>query len=132
MSPNNSLVMFSVRFSVNDRAAYTFLSVPEGAYYERIFHLFLSLRVCHLLFLRCTHYTQEIDSLDRQLVLPLDQAFLPIQTRLLNLQSLVLRDCSPKFLSYLLEYLPQLEQLSYQQSIPWLRRKHPLRHADNN
>jgi len=141
MSPINSLIMFSVRFSHDYRAAYTFLGVPEGAYYERIFRLFSSLRVCHLLFSRCMHYTQEFYNeqlysqefypLDSKLVLPLNRAFMPIRTKLLNLQSLVLRDCSPSFLSYLLEYLPQLEQLSYRRSIPWLPLGHPLRHDDN-
>ncbi|CAF4279099.1 unnamed protein product, partial [Rotaria sordida] len=43
-SPINSLIVFSVSFSINDHpAAYTFIGVPEGAYYERIFHVFPSL-----------------------------------------------------------------------------------------
>ncbi|CAF4058762.1 unnamed protein product, partial [Rotaria sp. Silwood1] len=44
LSPINSLIVFSVCFSIDDRAAYTFIGVPEGAYYERIFHVFPSLR----------------------------------------------------------------------------------------
>ncbi|CAF3065226.1 unnamed protein product, partial [Rotaria sp. Silwood2] len=40
VSPMNSLIIFSVRFATFYRAAYTFIGVPEGAYYERIFHLF--------------------------------------------------------------------------------------------
>ncbi|CAF5023467.1 unnamed protein product, partial [Rotaria sp. Silwood1] len=56
---------------------------------------------------------------------------MPIQSSLLHLQSLALR-CSPSFLSYLLEHLPQLEQLSYTLTDPWLPEQHPLRHSDNN
>ncbi|CAF3200297.1 unnamed protein product [Rotaria sp. Silwood2] len=126
LSPINSLIMFSVRFSTYCRSAYTFIGVPEGAYYERIFHLFPSLRICQLFFWR---YIQS--TLDSQFVLPSDRAFVPIQTSLLNLQSLVLRDCSPSFLSYLFEHLPQLEQLSYARSAPWLPQEHPLRYGDN-
>jgi hypothetical protein len=126
LSPINSLIMFSVHFSTYYRAVYTFIGVPEGAYYERIFHLFPSLRVCQLLFWRCI---QSI--LDSRLVLPLDRAFMPIQTSLLNLQSLELRNCSPSFLSYLFEHLPQLERLSYLRSDPWLSHEHPLRYGDN-
>ncbi|CAF4328177.1 unnamed protein product [Rotaria sp. Silwood2] len=127
LSPINSLIMFSVRFSTYCRSVYTFIGVPEGAYYERIFHLFPSLRICQLFFWR---YIQS--TLDSQFVLPPDRAFVPIQTSLLNLQSLVLRDCSPSFLSYLFEHLPQLEQLSYARSAPWLPQEHPLRYGDNN
>ena len=123
--PIKSLNIFSVRFSTDCCAAYTFRGVPEGAYYERIFHLFPALRICHLLFWRYSHST-----LDNQLVLPLDTAFMSIQTNLLNLQSLALR-CSSKFVSYLFEHLPQLEQLSYTQTAPWLPRDHPLRHGDH-
>ncbi|CAF4127310.1 unnamed protein product, partial [Adineta steineri] len=38
LSPINSLIVFRVGFSNVDRAADTFLGVPEGVYYERIFH----------------------------------------------------------------------------------------------
>jgi hypothetical protein len=122
--PINSLIVFSVCFSTDDRAAYTFIGVPEGAYYERIFHVFPSLRVCHLLFRRYIHST-----LDSELVLPPDRTFMPVQIGLLNLQSLTLY-CSPSFLSHLFEHLPQLQQLSYTRTDPWLPIKHPLRHSD--
>ncbi|CAF3011879.1 unnamed protein product [Rotaria sp. Silwood2] len=49
LSPINSLIMFSIHFLTDYRAAYTFIGVPEGAYYERIFRLFPSLRVCAFL-----------------------------------------------------------------------------------
>jgi len=87
-SSNTSLVMFSVHFPTYYRAAYTFVGVPEGAYYERIFHLFPLLPVCHLRFRWCIHET-----LDSQIVLQLNKTFMPIETRLLNLQSTVLREC---------------------------------------
>ncbi|CAF3273227.1 unnamed protein product [Rotaria sp. Silwood2] len=126
LSPINSLIMFSLRFSTEDRAAYTFKGVPEGVYYERIFHLFPSLRVCHLFFWPYIHST-----LDSQLVLPPGRTFMFVQISLLNLQSLALC-CSPSFLSHLFEHLPQLEQLSYSQTTPWLPEKHPLRYSDHN
>ncbi|CAF4896405.1 unnamed protein product, partial [Rotaria sp. Silwood2] len=44
LPPMNSLIIFSMHFPTTDRAAYTYIGVPEGAYYERIFHLFPSLR----------------------------------------------------------------------------------------
>ncbi len=123
LSPINSLVMFSVRFSNDDRAAYTFTGVPEGAFYGRIFHLFRSLRVCYLLFRR------NIDStLDHQFILPLGSTFLFVQNSLLNLQILTIR-CSRSFLLHLFKHLPQLEQLNYIQTSPWLPSKHPLRHG---
>ncbi|CAF3685872.1 unnamed protein product [Rotaria socialis] len=122
----NSLIMFSVRFSTEDRAAYTFTGVPEGVYYERIFHLFPSLRICHLFFWPYIH-----SILDSQLVLPPDKTFMPVQISLLNLQSLAVC-CSPNFLSHLFEHLPQLEQLNYTQTTPWLPEKHLLRHSDHN
>ncbi|CAF4574508.1 unnamed protein product [Rotaria sp. Silwood2] len=125
LSPINSLIMFSLRFSTEDRAAYTFKGVPEGVYYERIFHLFPSLRVCHLFFWPYIHST-----LDSQLVLPPGRTFMFVQISLLNLQSLALC-CSPSFLSHLFEHLPQLEQLSYSQTTPWLPEKHPLRYSDH-
>jgi len=113
LSPIYSLIMFSVRFSHNYRAAYTFRGVPEGTYYGRIFYLFPSLRVCHLLFLRYIFYTP--DSKD---IRPVDR-------------TLALRDCSPSSLSHLLEHLPQLEQLSYELNTKWLPEEHPLRDGDN-
>jgi len=126
LSPIDSLVMFSVRFSHDYRAAYTFLGMPEGAYYGRIFRLFPSLRICRLLF------SQHIlDTEDRHLVLWFDKAFMPIQTKLLNLQSLAIRDCSPSCLSYLLEHLPQLEQLSYEWRTSRLSEEYLLRHGNN-
>ncbi len=125
LSPINSLIMFSVRFPTYDRADLTYIGVPEGAYYERIFHLFPSVRVCHLFFLRYIHY-----SLDNQFDLPPDTAFMPIQTSLLNLKSLGLL-CSPSFLSYLFVHLPQLEQLSCALSHPWLPETHPLTNSDD-
>jgi hypothetical protein len=124
LSPIDSLVMFSIQFSTDYRAAYTFIGVPEGAYYEQIFHLFPSLRVCHL-FWRYTYYTPE-----SQFVLPPDRTLMLIQTSLLKLQSLALK-CSTSFLLYLFEHLPQLEQLSYTRCDPWLPDNHPLRY-DNN
>jgi hypothetical protein len=125
-SPNTPLVIFSVRFSIYYRAAYTFEGVPEGAYHERIFRLFPLLRSCHLCFWRYIYNT-----LDSQIVLPHGKTFMPIQTRLLNLQSLVLRHCSQGFLSHLLEHLPQVEELSFELSTPWLPDNHPLMHSGN-
>jgi len=124
-SSNTSLVMFSMHFPTYYRAAYTFEGVPEGAYYERIFHLFPLLCVCHLRFRRGKHET-----LDSQIVLPLNKAFMPIETRLLNLQSLVLQECSLAFLKHLLEHHPQLQELSFGLTTPWLPAKHPLMNGD--
>ncbi|CAF3871019.1 unnamed protein product, partial [Rotaria sp. Silwood1] len=101
--------------------------VPEGAYYERIFHLFPLLRVCHLRF-----WSHIQSTLDHQILLPLGKAFMPIQTSLLNVQSITLRDCSPDFLSHLLEHLPQLQELSFNLSTSWLPAQHPLMNGDNN
>jgi len=123
--PINSLIMFSIHYSSYHRAFYSFIGVPEGAYHERIFHLFPSLRVCHLRFWR---YIPSVPY--SRVVLPFDRAFVPIQTSLLKLQSLVLRDCSPSFLSSLFEHLPQLEQFSYDWSVPWLHEEHPLRYGE--
>ena len=120
--PINSLNTFSVYFSSGYRAAYTFIGVPEGAYFERIFYLFLSLRVCDLRFDRYIHYT-----LDSQFALPPSETFMPVQSSLFNLRSLVLH-CSPSFLSYLIVYLPQLVMLNYRRSDPWLPDAHPLRY----
>ncbi|CAF4094562.1 unnamed protein product [Rotaria sp. Silwood2] len=115
-----------MHFPTTDRAAYTYIGVPEGAYYERIFHLFPSLCVCHLCFWRYIHYT-----LDTELILPFERTFMSIQTNLLNLQSLVLRQCSSGFLSYLFEHLPQLKKLSFERSAPWLPPNHPLEQGHN-
>ncbi|CAF4474938.1 unnamed protein product, partial [Rotaria sp. Silwood2] len=127
LPPMNSLIIFSMHFPTTDRAAYTYIGVPEGAYYERIFHLFPSLRVCHLRFWRYIHYI-----LDTELVLPFERTFMPIQTNLLNIRSLVLRQCSPGSLSYLFQHLPQLEKFSFERSAPWLPPKHPLKQDHNN
>jgi hypothetical protein len=126
-SRNTSLIMFIVRYShYYYRAAYTFEGVPEGSYYERIFHLFPSLHVCDLRLWRYIY-----DTLDNRIVLPLDKAFMPIETSLLNLKSIIIRECSPIFLKHLLEHLPQLYELSFRLSTPWLPDKHPLMNADN-
>ena len=50
LSSINFLTTCSIHFSNKDCAAYTFTSIPEGAFYDRIFHLFPLLRKCHLLF----------------------------------------------------------------------------------
>ncbi len=125
-SSNNPLIMFSLHFPTYYRAAYTFKGVPEGAYYERIFQLFPSLRQCHLRFRRCP-----CKNLDGQMILPLNQVFMPIETRLLNLQSIVLRQCSLHFLKHLLEHHPQLEELNFSLAAPWLPDEHPLINVDN-
>jgi hypothetical protein len=122
--PINSLIVFSVCFSNENRAAYTFMGVPEGAYYEQIFHVFPSLRVYHLLFWR---YVYPI--LDNEFVVPPDRPFIPVQIGLLNLQSLTLH-CSPSFLSHLFEHLPQLQKLNYTRAALWLPTNHPLRQSD--
>jgi hypothetical protein len=125
--PNTSLVMFSVLYSLDSsRAMYTFSGVPEGAYYEQIFHLFPSLQVCDLRF--CGRIDNNPHN---QIVLPLNKTFMPIETRLLNLQSLRLRQCSLTFLSHLLEHHPQLQELSFYLSPPWLHDKHPLMKSDS-
>ncbi|CAF0774666.1 unnamed protein product [Rotaria sordida] len=118
---NTSLVIFNVHYTEYYRAAYTFKDVPEGAYYKKIFRLFPLLRVCHLRFWRYIY-----DTLDSQIVLPLNKPFIPIETNHSNLQSFVLRECSPAFLSHLLQYYPQLEELTFDLSTPWLPDKHPL------
>ncbi len=125
LSPMNSLNIFSVDFSESDRAHYTFFGVPEGVYYERIFRLFPSLHVGHLLLKRYMHHT-----IDSQFVLPSNKPFLPIQTSLSNLKPLKI-ECSIYFLSHLIEYLPKLEQLNYKHTDLWLPEEHPLRN-DNN
>ncbi|CAF1331932.1 unnamed protein product, partial [Rotaria sordida] len=125
-SPNTPLIMFAIRFSTYSRAAYTFVGMPEGAYYEQIFHLFPFLRVCDLRFWRCIY-----DTLDNQIVLPFDEVFMPIETSLFNLQSIVIRECSPAFLLHLLEHLPQLQDLSFGLTTPWLPDKHPLMNGVN-
>ncbi|CAM4984113.1 unnamed protein product [Rotaria socialis] len=126
-SLNTSLVIFNVHYTEYYQAAYTFKGVPEGAYYTRIFRLFPLLRVCRLRFWRYIY-----DALDSQIVLPLNKTFIPIETNHSNLKSFVLRECSPAFLSHLLEYHPQLEELSFDLSTPWLPDKHPLLNNYNN
>ena len=121
LSPINSITMFSVNFFAHDRAACTFRGVPEGAYHERIFHLFPSLRVCHLYFRRHIHYT-----VASPFVLPLNEVFMPIHSSLFNLRSLAISHCSLSFLSHLFEHLPQLEQFSGLMSYThWLPPDHP-------
>lgn len=120
LSPMYSLNIFSVRFSRCSHIHYTFEGVPEGAYCDRIFHLFPLLRVCHLDFKRSMH-----DTLDKKFVLPSDRPFMPIDISLLNLRSLAI-SCSRNFLSHLLEHLPQLEQLKYRHTDLWLPQEHPL------
>ncbi|CAF3412485.1 unnamed protein product [Rotaria sp. Silwood2] len=120
-SPNTPLIRFAIRFSTNSRAAYTFVGVPEGAYYEKIFHLFPFLRVCDLHFWRYKYNT-----LDNEIVLPFNEVFMPIETSLFNLESIVIRECSPAFLKHLLKHLPQLQHLTFGLSTPWLPDKHPL------
>ncbi|CAM4877064.1 unnamed protein product [Rotaria socialis] len=121
LSPNTPLIMFSIRFTTYARAAETFAGVPEGAYYQQIFRLFPYLRVCDLRFWRYIY-----DTLDNQIVLPFDEVFMPIETSIFNLQSIVIQECSPAFLSHLLEHLPQLQDLSFGLSTPWLPDQHPL------
>jgi hypothetical protein len=126
-SPNKSFIMFSICYSDElYRAAYTFQGVPEGAYYERIFHLFPLLRVCHFGFRRYMYNTR-----DGQIALPPNKAFMSIQRILLNLQTIVLQECSLAFLKHLLEYVPQLQELSFGLCTPWLPEEHPLMHDDN-
>ncbi|CAF2933367.1 unnamed protein product [Rotaria sp. Silwood2] len=120
-SPNTSLVVFGIRYSEFYQAAYTYKGVPERAYYERIFCLFPLLRVCHLRFWRYVY-----DSQVSRIVLPVNRTFIPIETNLLNLQSLVLRECSPAFLLHLLGYNPQLQELNFNLCTPWLPDTHPL------
>ncbi|CAF4938423.1 unnamed protein product, partial [Rotaria socialis] len=86
--------------------------------------------ICNHLISLCGSDTLAIDN-DTELVLPLDGTCVPIQTNLLNLQSLVIRQCSPRFLSYLFEHLPLLETLSFERCTPWLLPKHPLEHGHN-
>jgi hypothetical protein len=126
-SPIISLIVFTLSNSSFDyRALNTFDGVPEGAYYERIFHLFPSLHVCDL------HFCRYIDkTLDKQIVLPLNSTFMPIETNLLNLKSITIVQCSMNFLKHLLEHLPQLHELNFHPSAPWLPDNHPLMNADN-
>ncbi|CAF0738379.1 unnamed protein product [Adineta steineri] len=124
---NTSLVMFSIRFTTYCRAAYTYVGVPEGAYYERIFHLFPFLRICDLQFWRYIY-----NNLDNQIILPLNQVFITVKTSHFNLQSIVIRECSLVFLLHLLEHLPQLQDLSFGLSTLWLPDKHPLKNNINN
>jgi len=70
LSPMYSLNMFSVRFSRCSSVPDTFYGVPEGAYYDWIFHLFPLLRACHLNLKRAI-----LDTLDKKFVLPFDRPF---------------------------------------------------------
>lgn len=125
LSPIDSLIMFSVHFvSVDHRIACTFGGVCEGAYHERIFRLFPSLRVCDLRFGQYNHHT--IQSPFR---LRPHESFVSIQSNLLKLQSLTIRYCLPIFLSHLFEHIPQVEQFSchlYNNS--WTPQQHPSEH----
>ena len=123
--PMYSLNIFSVRFSGSSHVLYTYEGIPEGAYYDRIFHLFPLLCVCHLDFQRCIH-----DTIDNKFVLPSDRPFMPMHINLLNLRSLAV-SCSRNFLSHLLEHLPQLEQLNYRHTNLWLPQEHPLANDHN-
>ena len=128
LSPIDSLVIFSVRYiSADYRSADTFLSIHVGAYYERIFRVFPSLRACHLLFGR-QHYRTEYDPFHSEFA----ENFPPIQSNLLNLRSLTLRNCLPKFLSHLFEHLPQLQQFNchFFQTF-WMSQQHSLEHDYN-
>ena len=125
-SSNTCLIMFTVRFTAYYRASYTYLGVPEGAYYERIFQLFPSLRVCHLCFRKTIHET-----LDNQIILPINEVFISMKTSLSNLQSMVIRECSIVFLIHLLKHLPQLQDLSFCLSALWLPDGHLLKNKIN-
>ncbi|CAF1327681.1 unnamed protein product [Adineta ricciae] len=126
LSSIHSLIFFNINFSSENRAAYTFHDVPEGAFHDQIFHLFPFLRECNLLFRRNANPT-----LDRQFILPLGSTFLPVQNSLINLQKLTIR-CSSSFLLHLFERLPQLKELIYIQTNPWLPSNHPRRHTLHN
>ena len=120
----DSLIMFSVHFVLtDDRAALTFAAVPEGAYHERIFRLFPSLHVCHLLFGRYKRYSR------CDLFVPsVNESFMLIKSNLLKLQSLTLRYCLPRFLSHLFEHLPQLEQFTcHLYDTSWIPQQHPVK-----
>ncbi len=123
LSSIHFLITFSIHFSNKDRAAYTFTGIPEGAFYDRIFHLFSSLRKCHLLF-----WKDIFPTLDRQFILPLGSTFVPVKNSLRNLQILTIR-CSLSFLLHLFERLPQLKELTYIQTKPWLPNNHPLQNS---
>ena len=122
LSPIHSLIVFSIRFVLADhRTTCTFLGVTEGSYNGRIFRLFPSLRVCHLLFGRYDQHTVQSPSCTT-----LHQSIVPIQRNLLNLQSLTLRYCLPEFLCHLFEHLPQLQQFScHLYNISWVPHQDP-------
>jgi hypothetical protein len=119
-SSNMSLVTFTIQFTTNCRAVYTYIGVPEGAYYEQIFQLFPFLRVCHVGFRKYIFNT-----LDNQIILPINEVFIPIKTSFSNLQSIIIRQCSLIFLTHLLKHLPQLQDLSFSLSTLWLPDRHP-------
>ncbi|CAF3933431.1 unnamed protein product, partial [Rotaria sp. Silwood1] len=55
---------------------------------------------------------------------------MPIEISLFNLRSLAVR-YSISFLSYLFEHLPQLEELDYSPTHPWLPDEDPFKDDDN-
>ena len=128
LSPIDSLIMFNVHVvSADHHAAFTYGGVTEHAYHERIFRLFPSLRVCRLLFGQCSLYTMH-----GPFFTPLHQSSVPIQSNLLNLQSLTLRYCLPEFISYLFERLPQLQQFScHLYNYSWIPHQHSIKHDYN-
>ena len=97
-----------------------------GAYYEKIFSLFPFLRVCRLRF--CLYV---YDTPDNQIVLSINEVFIPIKTSLFHLQSVIMRECSLAFLKHLLEHLPQLQNLRVELTNLWLPDKHPLMNSVN-
>ena len=127
LSTEIPLVMFTVEFSTCTRALFTFVGVPEGAYHHRIFRALPMLRVCHLRFWR--YITEKMDS---RLLLPKDRPYLPIECNALQLQTLVLRECSPAFLAHLLPHLPRLRHLTFEWGTPWLPGRHSLFSAQSN
>ena len=126
LSPIDSLIIFGVHFvSADHRGACSFVDVPEGAYHERIFRLFPSLRVCHLLFGR-----QKRPTIHTLLLTTPNRSIVPLQSNLSNLRSLTLRYCLAEFLPHLFERLPQLEQLNchlYNINI-WILQQHSPEH----
>ena len=128
LSPIDSLIMFSVHFALADcRVASTFAFVPEGAYYERIFRLFPSLRVCRLLFGRHDHHTMQSPFLGF-----FDRHTVPIQSKPLNLRSLTVRYCTAEYLPHLFEHLPQLEQFNcHLYNTSWSAKRHTAKHHFN-
>ncbi|UJR14510.1 hypothetical protein I4U23_001506 [Adineta vaga] len=117
-----SLIDIKLRFTSYYRALYTYIGVPEGAFYEQICRLFPYIRVCHLGFRKYMYKT-----LDSQIILPTNEVFISVETHFCNLQSIVIRECSLVFLEHLLKYLPQLQDLSFGLSRLWLPDRCPLK-----